>query len=345
MTTTNTPKVTVIVPVYNVEKYLERCISSIINQTYTNLEIILVDDGSRDNSGLMCDQWGQRDSRILVVHKENGGLGFARNTGLENMSGDYVSFIDSDDYIELDTYSKLVRRMEDSGADVCYFGCNYDDQGKITYGEQRFPEEIYSQEKIKSELLPYSFGTSIKKEADPYGVGSVCCAIYRSSIFNKNGLRFGSERQVLSEDILFTSYLLTKVTNATFDNGNYYYYCYNGASLSHTYRPDRFEKAKLFYALQLQLIDNNKLSTLCKERAKYSFLINVIVCLKQEMAKESFDMHETLNAISEISNDELYREIYKSLNAREFNLKKRLLFYFLYSGHVRIVLLLISKHK
>ena len=94
--------ITVIIPVYNVEKYLKECLESIINQTYKNLEIILIDDGSTDASGEICDEYSKRDNRIRVVHKANGGLSSARNLGLDIANGEYVTFIDSDDYIDLE---------------------------------------------------------------------------------------------------------------------------------------------------------------------------------------------------------------------------------------------------
>ena len=94
-------KISVIIPVYNVEKYLKRCLDSVINQTYKNLEIILVDDGSTDNSGKICDEYAKNDKRIIVIHKENGGVSVARNIGLDICTGDYVNFIDSDDWIDL----------------------------------------------------------------------------------------------------------------------------------------------------------------------------------------------------------------------------------------------------
>lgn len=101
-------RISVIVPVYNVEKYLRKCIDSIISQTYTNLEIILVDDGSTDSSGFICDEYSRVDSRIIVVHKENGGLSDARNVGLDIASGIYISFVDSDDWLLKDMYEKLI---------------------------------------------------------------------------------------------------------------------------------------------------------------------------------------------------------------------------------------------
>ncbi len=93
------PKISVIVPVYNVEQYLPRCIDSILAQTFTDFELLLIDDGSRDNSGKICDEYAEKDSRIRVFHKENGGVSSARNVGLDNTCGEYVSFIDSDDWI------------------------------------------------------------------------------------------------------------------------------------------------------------------------------------------------------------------------------------------------------
>lgn len=113
----NNPLISVIVPIYNVEEYLPRCIDSIINQEYKNLEIILVDDGSPDNSPKICDEYAKKDNRIQVIHKKNGGLSDARNTGLRAAIGEYVAFIDSDDWIETDFISTLYRGIK-NGADI-----------------------------------------------------------------------------------------------------------------------------------------------------------------------------------------------------------------------------------
>ena len=102
------PKVSIIVPCWGVEKYLDRCVESLVNQTLTDIEIILVDDGSTDNCPAMCDRWAEKDSRIKVIHKENGGLSSARNAGLDACTGDYIGFVDSDDWIEPDMYEYLL---------------------------------------------------------------------------------------------------------------------------------------------------------------------------------------------------------------------------------------------
>lgn len=111
-------KITVIVPVYNVEKYLQRCISSIIAQTYENLEIFLIDDGSTDSSGDICDEYAQQDGRITVVHKENAGQAIARNIALDRASGDWIAFLDSDDWIEPDMYKTLLQLAKQTDSDI-----------------------------------------------------------------------------------------------------------------------------------------------------------------------------------------------------------------------------------
>ena len=116
------PLISVIVPVYKVEKYLNQCIESVLAQTYQNLEIILVDDGSPDRSGEICEEYAKKDTRIRVLHKSNGGLSTARNTGLQIISGAYIAFLDSDDYLAPDMYETLYRELIENDADIAVCG-------------------------------------------------------------------------------------------------------------------------------------------------------------------------------------------------------------------------------
>ena len=122
MNPVDTAKISVIVPVYKVEPYLDKCVSSIVNQTYTNLEIILVDDGSPDNCPAMCDAWAERDRRIRVIHKPNGGLSDARNVGMTAATGELMAFVDSDDYLAPDMYEHLYQRMLQDESDISACG-------------------------------------------------------------------------------------------------------------------------------------------------------------------------------------------------------------------------------
>lgn len=122
MNPVDTEKISIIIPVYKVEQYLDQCISSIVNQTYTNMDIILVDDGSPDNCPAMCDAWAEKDSRIRVIHKTNGGLSDARNAGMAASTGELMAFVDSDDWIAPDMYEHLYQRLTEDGSDIAACG-------------------------------------------------------------------------------------------------------------------------------------------------------------------------------------------------------------------------------
>ena len=110
--------ISIIIPVYNVELYLDKCLQSVVNQTYRNIEIILIDDGASDNSGIICDRWQKKDSRIKVIHKTNGGLSSARNVGIEHANGEYLMFIDSDDIVSDELCRILIEMMKNNDADI-----------------------------------------------------------------------------------------------------------------------------------------------------------------------------------------------------------------------------------
>ena len=136
-----TAKISVIVPIYKVEKYLKKCVDSIINQTYTNLEIILVEDGSPDNSGKICDEYAKKDGRIKVIHKENCGLSDARNVGIEQATGDYIATVDSDDYIDVDFIEVLYNIIKEFDADMSVCSAcivQEDDSPKFSNGQQAY---------------------------------------------------------------------------------------------------------------------------------------------------------------------------------------------------------------
>lgn len=154
-------KISVVIPVYNVEKYLSECLDSVINQTYKDLQIILVDDGSTDFSGKICDVYAEKDNRITVVHQKNAGAGAAKNTGLELIDGDYFSIIDSDDYIELDMYEKMVNSLEKYNADIVqclfrnvYVNDSFDRKYKI---KGNYPKVLTSKRFLKEYLYDWKY--------------------------------------------------------------------------------------------------------------------------------------------------------------------------------------------
>lgn len=147
--------ISIVVPIYNVDKYLDKCIESIVNQSHANLEIILVDDGSPDNCPSICDKWAKKDDRIKVIHKENGGLSHARNAGLAVATGNYITFVDSDDYIEHDMYEKLISVMHQTSSDIvsCKLKYVYDNESYSVSSEDSFELIEYNTEDALCALI------------------------------------------------------------------------------------------------------------------------------------------------------------------------------------------------
>lgn len=258
----NNPLVTVVVPVYNVEKYLDRCIESIVNQTYKNLEIILVDDGSPDNCPKMCDDWAKKDSRIKVIHKKNAGLGMARNSGIEIAAGQYILFIDSDDYIKLETIAKCVSVFQEKQTDiVCFELCYAFEDGKIVKHPFKTDEFYFSGEKIVEDILPGLFTYE-------RGVGlSACCKMYNFQMIKDNDLKFESEREILSEDAIFNLEVFQHVKSLYLIPETFYFYYKNEKSLTRSYKE------------KLQEVNNNFLKRcimISAENGENNRLINSI---------------------------------------------------------------------
>lgn len=171
-------KISIIVPVYNAEKYLHRCIDSILAQTYTDFELLLINDGSKDNSGFICDEYKDKDTRIRVFHKENGGVSSARNLGLDNAKGEWISWVDSDDYIDSTMLDKLYKSAVIDNADITY--CNF-------YMVWKHAIEKYS---LKSSSFD-KFKMLVNWMCEPW---TICWAsLIKSSLYNDNKIRFLSE--------------------------------------------------------------------------------------------------------------------------------------------------------
>ena len=210
-------KISVIVPVYNVEQYLERCVNSIINQTYTNLEIILVNDGSTDNSGKLCDELAKKDERIRVIHKENGGLSDARNRGIDEAESDLVGFIDSDDYIDSDMYEVLLKNLNNTDADLSMCAL-YDVYNNTPEAQVANKEtwELSSEQAIKMVM-----------EAKILSVTAVN-KLYRKSLFTDLKFEVGK----IAEDAFIMIKLLDKCEKIVATNEKKYYYVHRENSIT-----------------------------------------------------------------------------------------------------------------
>ena len=233
-------KVSIIVPCFKVEKYIDRCMESIVSQTLKDIEIILIDDLSPDNTPVRCDEWAKKDSRIKVVHKKvNEGLGFARNTGLQYAHGEYVAFLDSDDWFEHDMIERLYDECIKENLDVIYSEFNVDEYPG--YRVVLRPEQLYEgKEEIEQLRLDIvgaepSYISGVKFQC------SACKGLYRKKLIDKYELRFFSEREYISEDSLFNLNVLYFAERVKTVPWQFYHYCLNNTSLTHTYRADRWD--------------------------------------------------------------------------------------------------------
>lgn len=234
-------KVSVVVPIFNIFPYLEDCINSILEQTYDNIEIVLVDDGSTDDSGRLCEEYSEKYENIIVVHQVNAGLGMARNTGIRNAKGDYICFVDGDDYISKDHVSNLMSRIIQEGTDACYGG--YQQQKGEVFIEQKNPlSGLYlDKQRILHEFIPRMCGKLDYHCVDEVPM-SVCMSIYSMQILKDNCLLFNSERKLISEDFVFNLDFLEHSNSISVSESCGYFYRNNEGSLTKKYLGDRLMK-------------------------------------------------------------------------------------------------------
>lgn len=268
--------ISVIVPVYNVEKYLEKCVDSIVNQTYKNLEIILVDDGATDNSGKICDELVELDNRIKVYHKKNGGLSDARNYGVERATGDYIGFVDSDDYIDAEMYEKLYEAIKKENVDVAE--CNL----KIVYPEKTdlFTDQKYYQICNKQEYLEEYL--KIEKI-----FGSACVRLTKVDIAKKLKFPVGK----LYEDTYYAYDLIGIVDKYVIVDNPYYNYLMRENSITNAkFNPRIFDLIEIVEKFHTNVYKNYpslKEAADCRKMYAYFSVLNSIL-LEEDFKNNSF---------------------------------------------------------
>ncbi len=228
----------IIVPIYNVEAYLPRCIDSILAQTYTDFELILVDDGSPDNCPSICDEYAEKDSRIIVIHKENGGLSSARNAGLDIAQGDYIGFVDSDDFIHPQMYERLMESLTDNNADISI--CNF--------------ERVNEAGNPISDLYPLltssvSSGINILRDFKKSGYLNIQYIVVVNKVFSRdlwNNIRFPIGR--IHEDEFVAHHLLGASKCVSSINEQFYYYRQTSGSIMN--KPYNLRRLDWFIALE-----------------------------------------------------------------------------------------------
>ncbi len=242
----NNPLITIIVPIYNCEKYLKRCIESLLSQTYKNIEIILINDGSTDNSIKICEKYQKIDSRIIIINKDNEGVSEARNDGIKKANGEYISFVDSDDYLALDTIEILFRYIEKNNVDCTIVNAiDFDENGNFfeidvingleILEKNDFLKELFLEKKVKSVCWGKLYKTSIAKKC----------------VFNKK-MKIAEDFDYLIQYIDYSSKFLILPYN------KYYYYQRTGSAIHSGFKDSWFDEIALCDRL-VEKFNNTKL--------------------------------------------------------------------------------------
>lgn len=267
MSDEQSPKVSIIVPMYNVEKYVDKCLESLLAQTLKEIEIIVVDDGSPDDSGMIAESYAVRDPRVIVVHRENGGLGPARNTGITYATGEFIGFVDSDDWVHESYYENLYKAAVDAKADIAVGGMETWTDGKLTGSEPhplagktlRGSGQVGQYRKLLYGRLPED------NESKPFPM-AVWSGIYRAFLVKSNGITF---HDVLSEDVFFNLQALKLAMAVTYLDGCGY--CYRKdrqASITRTYKQTTLSRYTNFFQLLNEYARGESDADECSLRAR-----------------------------------------------------------------------------
>lgn len=277
-------KISIVVPVYNVEKYIRECVDSLINQTYKNIEIILVDDGSTDKSSLICDEYAKLDIRVKVIHKNNEGVSLARTTGINEAKGKYLCFVDSDDIVSRDYILKMHNQILKHDVSLVIYG--------NTTAREVFRKK--DKNKYKSKIL-YTNTKEFAKLIVNETINSPCSKLYNLEYINKKKLVF-DKNIAIAEDLLFNmSYLQDKVF---YSNEPIYWYRKGiSDSLSSKYNPDKFKN--LMYA-------NNKLTYIFENNKKINCKY-INEALQAIIIKNIYSCYKDLIKIRKVSEEEFIK--------------------------------------
>lgn len=321
--------VSVVVPVYNAENYLGHCISSILGQTYKNIELILVNDGSYDNSLRICHNYAALDSRVQVINISNGGVGNARNVGLKAANGEYIMFIDSDDVISPYMVEELYQKSRLYQKDLVICGMKLvESDGRHGHrnGQYTFDsigEEVVYDQRIFMEMLPEIFYKSALLEGP-------CNRIYHMNVIRENALEFPTDTEY-GEDFLFNLKYYQKCNGVVLLNKSLYYYVsVKQDSLSHKYKENLFENQMRLIKAFLNLLYEEKVWEVCNQKTFYEYVAShTVKCIKMLFHENAYlDENEIKRRIAVICRERLVRESIPNsswLTAEELNVLNKVM--------------------
>lgn len=331
------PKISIIVPMYGVEKYLDKCVKSIQNQTIRDIEIILVDDGSPDKCGELAEEYAKKDSRIKVIHQENSGLGPARNSGMYAASGEYIGFVDSDDWVDVNMFGRLYQVAKKQKADIVVSGhCDWTDDKIVRTKRHPLAGKTMMEKSEIDEIRKNLYGRSMEdKETEAFPM-SVWIAIYKRSMIVENSLKF---ENIISEDIIFNiaAYKCASSISFTGDTD----YCYrneNQPSIMRTFSEKKLKKYEEYLRRLMESVGKEG-DPDCLMRVKRAS-INICRLYVGQVANSSSSLKEKEAFISAYAHSRIIQECWKDYPIDKLPLQQRIFQKSVQSGHYKIALLL-----
>ena len=319
--------VSIIVPVYNAEKYLRTCIESIINQSLKEIEIILINDGSTDNSLNICKEYANKDNRIKLINKANEGVSIARNIGMEKAIGKYLTFIDADDYIDADMIRCMNERIINDMSELCI--CNYirEDNNEKNIVRCGIDKKILNYSEILNEFLIPMIGRDCNDNKEvlsnfraPWG------KLYCTDIIKKYNLKFDKEL-VIGEDFIFILEYLKYVNKISLENQAFYHYMINESSATRKYKNDPWNLIykKTIIRLEDYLKENN-IYIQSKERVDNLIFKYFNICMANEYKSINKKSHkEIIKSIRSMINDEYIKRALHNISSKNYSFKDKLM--------------------
>ena len=298
-----------ILPIYNAAAYLEKCLDSLLSQRHTKLEIILVNDGSKDQSLEICQAYAAKDSRFVVIDKVNEGVAIARNVGLEAATGEYVAFVDPDDWVEPEMYQSLLAHIKRWDATVCL--CNFykDTKRRSVPKCFEFQAEQLVGEEITQWLINDMIGVPDLLPKYAMVMGSVWRGLYKRSFLEEQKLRFVPKLTIM-EDLVFMVRVLLKCERVAIDQGIWYHYVQHASSALHTYNGKLWEDQLVVYQQLEEILKEAHLEEKMRNRLDIRYIGMVLTAIKNEtyMHKDG-DFKDTIIRIKEIFNDDRLKDV------------------------------------
>ncbi len=330
------PLVSIIIPVYNVKDYLSRCLDSIAGQTYRNLDIILVDDGATDESGIICDSYAANDSRITVIHKENGGLSSAREAGVAYVKGEYAMFVDSDDWLDVTTVEKCVNAVNEFGVDCVFFSYirEYTGNSMATHifkGSKLFLDDE------ADVIYRRFFGLYEKELAYPEKADSIATAwgkLYKTS-YLKQGRHFDT-KIVGTEDALLNIYTMVGCKSYYYlDEALYHYRKGAGKTLSTTYRKNLIKQWGCLFGEMEKVIDGYGLSEVHKVALENRVALSIVGIGRNELKNREGGLWDRMRRIKDYISTERYKTAVRQLKMEYMPIKWKI---FLFCAKYKLTL-------